>query len=256
MKPIPIQSRFEDINQEYSDFVAKFKPKKTTDDCYTPENIYTAVKEWVCEEYGVDPQRIVRPFWPGKDYQRYPYKDGDVVIDNPPFSIVGQIVKFYNEYEIPFFLFAPYLTNFTGGMSVSHIIQGESIVYENGAEVGTSFLTNMDNYLIRGVPELQQRIKEANKENRRKQKKQLPKYSYPDEVLTATAVGYMCNHGVEFKLQKKDCFFIRELASQKAAGKCLFGGGFLLSERAAAERAAAERWTLSDSEKDIIRSLG
>ena len=31
---------------EYSAFVDKFTPKKTTDDCYTPENIYEAVAEW------------------------------------------------------------------------------------------------------------------------------------------------------------------------------------------------------------------
>ena len=30
--------------QEYFDFVEKFKPKKTTDDCYTPENVYEAIK--------------------------------------------------------------------------------------------------------------------------------------------------------------------------------------------------------------------
>lgn len=32
-----------DINPEYKEFVDKFKPKKTTDDCYTPENVYKAV---------------------------------------------------------------------------------------------------------------------------------------------------------------------------------------------------------------------
>ena len=30
---------------EYKGFVEKFKPKKTTDDCYTPLLIYEAVKE-------------------------------------------------------------------------------------------------------------------------------------------------------------------------------------------------------------------
>ena len=33
-------------NEEYQAFADKFKPKKTTDDCYTPPNIYEAVKTW------------------------------------------------------------------------------------------------------------------------------------------------------------------------------------------------------------------
>lgn len=42
-------SNFEDEeenqDQDYKDFVEKFKPKKTTDDCYTPEEVYDAVVE-------------------------------------------------------------------------------------------------------------------------------------------------------------------------------------------------------------------
>lgn len=32
-------------NQEYDDFVAKFEPKKTTDDCYTPPLVYDAIRD-------------------------------------------------------------------------------------------------------------------------------------------------------------------------------------------------------------------
>ena len=45
-----------EINPEYKTFVDKFKPKKTTDDCYTPENIYSVVLEWVVKEYGINPE--------------------------------------------------------------------------------------------------------------------------------------------------------------------------------------------------------
>lgn len=34
----------------YEEFVDKFKPKKTTDDCYTPGAIYKAVKDWAIKE--------------------------------------------------------------------------------------------------------------------------------------------------------------------------------------------------------------
>ena len=37
--------------ETYEEFVGKFKPKLTTDDCYTPENVYETVKAWAIKEY-------------------------------------------------------------------------------------------------------------------------------------------------------------------------------------------------------------
>lgn len=34
-----------EMTGEYAAFVEKFKPKKTTDDCYTPDNVYAAVHD-------------------------------------------------------------------------------------------------------------------------------------------------------------------------------------------------------------------
>ena len=53
---------------------------------------------------------------------------------------------------------------------------------------------------------------------------------------------------------------IDALDSQKESGKAIFGKGLLLSDGAAAERAAAERatviyWELSPREREIIESL-
>lgn len=59
-------------NPEYDAFVEKFKPKKTTDDCYTPPLVYEVVKDWACETYGIDPDTILRPFYPGGDYDWTP----------------------------------------------------------------------------------------------------------------------------------------------------------------------------------------
>lgn len=97
-------------NPEYDAFVEKFKRKKTTDDCFTPPLVYDAVRDWACAEYGIDPARIVRPFWPDTDYRRFDYPAGCVVLDNPPFSILTPICEFYLARNIPFFLFAPALT--------------------------------------------------------------------------------------------------------------------------------------------------
>ena len=103
-------------NPEYDAFVEKFKPKKTTDDCYTPARIFEAVKSWAVKKYGIDPDSIVRPFWPGADYKRFPYPDGCVVLDNPPPSILSQIVEYYQYRKIPLFSFAPSLTVLVPGL--------------------------------------------------------------------------------------------------------------------------------------------
>ena len=93
-------------SKTYEDFVNKFKPKKTTDDCYTPPAIYEAVKNWACNKYGILPDSIVRPFYPGGDYEHYPYPAGCTVLDNPPFSILTKICEFYLANDIKFFLIA------------------------------------------------------------------------------------------------------------------------------------------------------
>ena len=58
-------------SKTYEEFVEKFKPKKTTDDCYTPSLVYEAVKDWACEQFNIDPGKIVRPFYPGGDYENF-----------------------------------------------------------------------------------------------------------------------------------------------------------------------------------------
>ncbi|HFC7502661.1 TPA: hypothetical protein ACFORT_000323 [Neisseria meningitidis] len=133
--------------EDYEGFVEKFKPKKTTDDCYTPPAVYAAVLEWVKEEIGIpDGLEVIRPFYPGGNYQAENYAD-KVVIDNPPFSILSEIVRFYHARGIPFFLFAPRMTCLSGekaGMeNLTAVFGCKDITYENGANVPTAFLTNM-----------------------------------------------------------------------------------------------------------------
>lgn len=99
-------------DEEYQEFVEKFKPKKTTDDCYTPQLVYEAVADYVTEKYGVKKEKFVRPFYPGGDYTKENYKSDQVVVDNPPFSILAEILNFYNKNGVKFFLFAPHLTVF------------------------------------------------------------------------------------------------------------------------------------------------
>ena len=82
---------------DYEGFTEKFKPKKTTDDCYTPPAIYEAVLGWLkSQEYISDDNEIIRPFYPGNDYQAFDYADGCVVVDNPPlFMRMGSEVLWF-----------------------------------------------------------------------------------------------------------------------------------------------------------------
>ena len=246
-----------DDNPEYQAFLDKFKPKKTTDDCYTPPRIYDAVLDWAVQEYGLQERMIVRPFYPGGDYENYPYPENCVVVDNPPFSILAKIMDFYASEGIDFFMFAPALTVLSSCRGKHNaVITDSDITYENGAKVRTAFVTNMGDYFIHVSSDLHDAIERADELHKIETKTTLPKYIYPDEVLTAATIQKIAKHGQTLRFKKEDCAFVRSLDSQKATGKALFGGGVLLSERAAAERAAATRWQLSDRERQIIASLG
>ena len=257
-----------EMTGEYAAFVEKFKPKKTTDDCYTPDNVYAAVLDWVVKEYGLEGARIIRPFYPGGDYTKEDYSGDCAVIDNPPFSILAEICRWYSHRGIRYFLFGPAKTIFSGIGSdgINCVICGAGIMYENGASVDTSFITNMGQYKIMVAPDLYEAIKAADDENRKEVKRSLPKYDYPDHVLTAARIQHIAKYGQSLKIRAEDCAFIRALDSQRGAGKTVFGGGFLLSEKAAAEKVAAEKaaaekagakiWELSEREKEIIRRLG
>ena len=251
-------------NDEYNEFLDKFEIAKTTDDCYTPDNIYDAVADWVAKEYQIKREDFVRPFKPGGDYQKENY-DGKIVVDNPPFSLLSTIEEWYNEHNVKYFLFAPHVSNFPSKRKCCAICVGVGITYENGAKVSTSFVTNLEDLAARTAPELYRVVFDVNKENTKG--KEFPCYEYPPEVVTAAMLCYLSKYGQDFRLEHKDASErIKMLDCQQEIGKGIFGGGFLISEKAAAEKAAAEKaaaekattyvWKLSDREKEIIKSLG
>ena len=231
---------------DYEGFLDKFEPKKTTDDCYTPPAVYQAVKDWVLKEYAVDPSApIIRPFVPGGDFEKYEYPAGCAVIDNPPFSILTHIVEFYNMRAIPYFLFAPSLTCLNAKtMKVTIIATHSDIVYENGAKVSTSFVTNMaPNYVaVDTPPDLYAAIKMANEQAAKKKR---AKYLFPRNVINIPRLQNLAQNGRRLTIMRNECFFVRNIEALEKRGKAIYGGGLMLStaaaERAAAERAAAER---------------
>ena len=266
MKGMAQQMTFADESPEYAAFVEKFKTKKTTDDCYTPDNVYAAVRDWAVRKYRLEGAEIVRPFWPGGDYEAFDYPDGCVVIDNPPFSIISKIVRFYDAHGVRFFLFGPILTLFNCARNprIGFVAANCSITYDNGAVVCTGFITNMGEYVVETAPDLCRAVKAVNDANVKYKSRKLPKYEYQPEVLTAARASWLSIHGEDFRVRRGDAALIRKLDAQ--GDKTIFGGGLLLSERAAAERAAAERaaaeraaatvWELSPREREMQRLIG
>lgn len=246
-------------HEDYDAFVKKFELKKTTDDCYTPAAVYYAVLEWVAEVVDISGREIVRPFWPGGDFENFDYPEGCIVIDNPPFSIISKIARFYMAHGIRFFMFAPHLTLFSSrNIEWTCIVADCTIEYDNKAKVNTGFISNLfGDCRIMTAPTLSKKIDEA----QQRYNLSLPKYQYPDNVVSSALLGKIAKH-VEFRVMADECIQIGKLDTQKDAR--IYGGGFLLSEKKAAEKKAAEKkvaevravWELSDREKKLIKSLG
>ena len=102
----------------------------------------------------------------------------------------------------------------------------------------------------------------------------IPTYVYPDNVVSAALLGKIAPY-VKFEVRAAECRKISKLDSQKGNG--IFGGGYLLSDKAtarkieayeratalaakraaalAAKQVAAIVWELSEREKRIIAEL-
>lgn len=117
---------------------------------------------------------------------------------------------------------------------------------------------------IESAPDLNKAITDEMARIRAETTVTLPKYQYPDNVVTATRIGYLAVHGVEFTLDRDECAFTRCLDSQKEAGKGIYGSGYLISDAATARLLEAEAeaeaepvqvWELSDREREVIAGL-
>lgn len=237
--------------QDYDEFIEKFKPKKTTDDCYTPPPVYEAVLDWAREHLDIGDCPVVRPFYPGGDFEHFDYPDNCVVIDNPPFSIFSKICDWYVEHGIPFLLFAPAMSSIK--KNVTYIGVSCSITYENGAIVNTAFVTNMMGDIIcTTAPSLYESVKKANDDSLKQSKRTLRKLSFPDCVLRATTLQNMSRSGVEFYVRREQGRVVGQACENK---KGEFGKSILLSDTATAEKLAAEKLTLMKNSKLAVEKL-
>ena len=256
--------------ETYNEFVEKFKQKLTTDDCYTPKEIHDAVVKFVDRKVlSLNGHIAVRPFYPGGDFENFDYPENCIVLDNPPFSILARIVDFYLKCGIKFWLYAPHLTlfNYINRKGVTAVVTHSNLIFENGANINIGFITNVwpKDEIFTTEPVLNRYLSFVQKKGRPSKKK--PVISFPDNVVSSALLGKVVVHGVRFSCPRSEAVFIRKLD----AGKRIFGGGVLMSERMAAERMAAERmaaermaaermaaerYELSKREKEIVKKLG
>lgn len=247
------------VFHDYESFIAKFtNHPRTTDECYTPRDVYEAVVKYVGEVCPLEGKQILRPFYPGGDYEHADYPDNGIVIDNPPFSIFTKICRFYIEHNIPFFLFGPGLTIFSCcKYGATAVVIGNSMEFSNGAKVNCNFASNLfGNILAFSSPRLRELIEKCPSQN---VVVSLSKYDYPDNLLSVSDLQTLAHGGVEFIVERESCAHIRNLAAMPK-GKSLFGDHYLLSSAKAKAKAKAKAEnripiSLSSSEIEIVNSL-
>jgi hypothetical protein len=64
--------------------------------------VFDAVLKYVHENCDLTGKTIIRPFYPGGDFEAIEYPENCAVVDNPPFSIISKIVRFYIANDVRF----------------------------------------------------------------------------------------------------------------------------------------------------------
>ena len=105
--------------------------------------------------------------------------------------------------------------------------------------MNTSFVSSQGP-LIRSAPDLYRILDEANAANI-KAKKAPPKpvYTYPDNVMTSSAVGLFSKYGIEYR--EDIGVSVRAMDAQREVGKAIFGAGYIVPEEAARKAQEAVR---------------
>ena len=217
--------------ETYEEFVAKFKKNapKTTDDCYTPQPVYEVVKAYALKLAGLTEETCtpVRPFYPGGDYRNYDYPADAYVIDNPPFSILSEIRRWYIAHGIKYFLFAPSLTSIGYNIDDTVVLVHEDVIFDNGAYLKISFVTNAapSEYRLITAPELKQRIKSI-VNSTKPVKTNFQKYRYPRNTFTTRNITLAAE--VPFNILRDESRTSNKIGKTKT-----YGNFYILSDHAA-----------------------
>ena len=249
---------------DYEGFIKKFEgiKEKTTDDVFTPVQIYEALLNYATEKGWLKGfKTIVRPFYPNGDYTKYNYPKDCIVIDNPPFSIASKIVDFYISKNQPFILFCQSLTAgqlLNDKRPTTIILTNNKITFHNGAYINISFVAygipQLRDIAIKTAPDLALKLKMIDKNN--KVSKRKTKYNLPKNVTSTALLGKYANRYLTIK--RDECIRVPNIDEMKKDGRGIYGGAILLSSSAAEAASAAEKtytYELSEREKKIIEQL-
>lgn len=218
-------------NESFESFTENRKKRDlgvraTKDEIYTDQDEYNDLTEFFKQYYPEAFKRpIVRPFYPGGNYEDLTqYPAGCLVFDNPPFSIESKIVKFYNEHNIQYILFAPgnNLSNMRNGCSTW---TGCTIHYDAVAFF-SQFLTNLDTQQTLHISgELYNFMR--NRYSTRHPVKQNLKDMMPDDCFYAGNVQVIARQGKNktIRLTDDNYNFYRELNGVKVFGGMIAPAG-------------------------------
>lgn len=178
----------------------------------------------------------IRPFKQGGDYIKEDYKN-KVVIDNPPFSILSEIVNYYEKNNIKYFLFAPNITLMN--IDVQIVLTGVTITYHNGAKVNTSFVTNLSDCKIEYAADLSRELRNVERKNTEKKKRK--KYKYPENLIHCVCGYEIATYKDNIKIYEDEVQIIRNLN-----GVRIYGGGYALNAKALKRIKETEKIEITD----------
>lgn len=241
------------VFRDYESYVAKFRDTpRTTDDTFTPRDVYEAVVDYVRSVYDMKDKVILRPFYPGGDYENAEYPENGVVIDNPPFSMFTRICKFYVARGIPFFLFGPGMTIGSIFGICTAVFIGEGITFDNKANVRCNFASSLfGDVIAMTAPALDQAIRRCKSQN---QKVNLPTYVYPPELLSVSDMQTIARGGIAFSVTRREAIVVKSLDNHPKGKGALFGDHLLTAAAKAAAKAAVHI-RLSEREQRIVSKL-
>lgn len=251
---VKVKALFTDYESWLKKFTNKDQPK-TTDDCYTPEDVYEAIVQWLIEEGKITADTpIVRPFFPGGDYANTDYPPGAVVVDNPPFSKFMNIVRFYSSNNIPFFLFGNGMTILSAAEYCTAIITGSGLIFENGATIRVNFASNLfGDIMVMAAPRLCTLIKSCKSQHKNTRTKPLARLAYPPEVLRVAELMTIANGGKTFVVRRNEGRVVKKTCAANTYGHSILVSRSLGAAKEAAKEVIKLRLTAED--EMIVRSL-
>lgn len=135
-------------------------------------NVYSStirncVKNHVLSTYSstLSGYTAIEPFYNGNDYTAIDYTN-KVVVDEPPFSQIMDILNYYRTNRVYFFLYIPALCDITALTRHNRTLidTGATLIKQNDATTFTSFITNLEpsNVKLKTYPIFRENLINAN----------------------------------------------------------------------------------------------